>query len=292
VGTGPKVVWVAPDEVGVYKIVVTVTDGELSADKELEITVSVPPGNEPPVIENFVASNTRIETGKTLRLSVTATDPEASTLQYSYFASSGEIIGMGANVDWRAPDKPGNYFIQVTVKDNAGLTDSDEISIYVYQPNIPPIIVEKRALPNQIRNDGTVEVLFTVTVDDKNGLDDINKVEFDLSSIFGSKNQKLYDNGKNGDQNKFDGVYSYAYTVPGGVPGGTKVLQILVTDSSGEVTRDKIYINITAVPEDKDDEGMFGGYLPIPGFDGEVIAIAFILVIFLLINKRTRIRRS
>jgi subtilisin family serine protease len=292
VGTGPKVVWMAPDEVGVYKIVITVTDGELSADSELEITVSVPPGNEPPLIESFTATNSRVETGKTLRLSVTATDPEASKLQYTYSAISGEILGEGANVDWHAPDTPGNYVIRVTVKDNAGLTDSDELSIDVYQPNLPPMIVEKRALPNTIKNDGTVEVLFTVTVDDKNGLDDINRVEFDLSSIFGSKNQKMYDNGRNGDQNKFDGVYSYAYVVPGGVTGGTKALQISVSDNTGEVTREKLYINITAVPEEKDEEGMLGGYLPTPGFDGEIIAIAFIMLIFIMITKRTRIRRS
>jgi subtilisin family serine protease len=292
IGTGSEVVWVAPEGNGKYTISITVTDGLLSAEQKVQITVEGGSENQPPEIESFIADTNRVEVEGMVHLFVTATDPEQSALDYFYFAAKGTINGAGPYVDWLAPDSPDLYEIEVTVTDNFGLFDTKEILIEVFQPNVPPEIKEKRVFPTKVENDGTVEVLLTVTVDDKNGLGDIDKVVIDLTSIFGSENQKMNDNGKFGDQAKFDGVYSVSYLVPEGVAGGRKVLPFYVRDLSSETTSDNLLINITAVAKDDDDKGFFDDLRSLPGFEGELAVSAILLIIILLLGQGFRPRKT
>ena len=292
IGTGPSVVWVAPNSAGEYQITISVNDGELSDETKIKITVVVGPDNKPPDIESFTSDKNRVETGDTALLQVRATDPEKGELQYSYFTSAGEITGSGPTVYWKAPINPGNYLIEVTVTDNGGLTDVESMLLEVYQPNLPPQILEKRAYPQKVENDGTVEVLFTLKVADGNGIDDISTVTIDLSPIFGPDKQKMYDNGKFGDQTKYDGVYSVSYLVPRGVDDGRKTLPVSVQDFTGEAVSDNIAINITAVADDEGDKNILTEYLPIPGFEGAIMGLAVILLVLIQSRRKTKLRNN
>lgn len=292
IGTGPSVVWVAPNSAGEYQITISVNDGELTDETKIKITVEVGPDNKPPDIESFTSDKNRVETGDTALLQVKATDPEKGELQYSYFISAGEITGSGPSVYWKAPNDPGNYLIEVTITDNGGLTDEESMLLEVYQPNLPPQILEKRAYPQKVENDGTIEVLFTLKVADGNGIDDISKVTIDLSPIFGPDKQKMYDNGKFGDQTKYDGVYSVSYLVPRGVADGRRTLPVSVQDFTGEAVSDNIAINITAVADDEGDKNILTEYLPLPGFEGVIVGLALILLVLIQSRRRTEHRNN
>ena len=98
-GSGAKVVWKAPQSNGKYTIQIMVSDGELSANDEAVIYVEGGPENQPPEIESFTASISRVEVSGTVRLMVNARDPENGPLIYSYFTGSGKILGSGSSVD-------------------------------------------------------------------------------------------------------------------------------------------------------------------------------------------------
>jgi subtilisin family serine protease len=288
IGTGEKVVWVAPETAGNYKILITVSDFELSAETKITIPVTADPDNKPPEIESIIANPNRIEAGGRIWLSVRAIDPENGKLVYTYSASSGKISGTGSNVNWTAPEKPGKYSIRVTVSDNGGLTDSKDISLDVYLPNHAPQIVDERVFPAIIKNDGKDEILITVRMEDKNGLEDISKVEIDLTQVFGSEHQKMYDNGKFGDQNKYDGVYSISYLIPKGLVPGRKVLHVSAQDFAGEIVTDDVYINITSASKEESDDGILSEYLPVPGFESSIMLVAFISILILFVSTRSR----
>ena len=292
-GSGRKVVWIAPSSAGSYTISITVNDGALYSESEkIIITVEGGGDNKAPTIESFTASNRYIETGETIQLRVKASDPENGELQYSYSATGGTISGTGPEVTWLAPDAPDHYYIEVVVSDIFGLYDEDEIMIEVSQPRSPPEILEKKATPATITSDGLVDVLFTVKVDDLNGLDDISKVTLDLTSVLGDRHQKMYDNGKHGDAIEDDGIYSYSYLIPQNIPAGSKSVSIYVEDYTDNVVTDSISIVITAAPEDTQDEGLIEQYLPLPGFDGVILALAFMIMILILITGRKRSNRK
>jgi hypothetical protein len=160
--------------------------------------------------------------------------------------------------------------------------------IDIYQENYPPEITDQRANPSNAKSDGKTEILFTVKVTDMNGLDDISRVTIDLSSIFGSENQKLYDNGKQGDRSQNDGIYSVTYILPKGVSGGEKKLPVLVTDDLNEVANGYISISVTAVSDKSDDSGFLGTDLSIPGFDGGILMIGMLVLVLLIAINRKR----
>ncbi len=291
IGSGSQVVWTAPNAVGTYQVTVSVNDGELSAESRVTIEVVGEPENKPPDIESFTASANRVPVSGSVILQVKAVDPEMGPLEYSYVVFTGKIKGSGSMVTWTAPDKPGNYVIETTVTDNMGFTDTEDIMLEVYQPNVAPEIEEKNAFPNNAKNDGSVEALFTIKVTDKNGLDDISKVVIDLTALFGTENQKMNDNGKFGDQTKADGVYSVSFLIPEGVTEGRKPLPVSVQDLSGETASDTIYIAVIQAEDDETDKGILEEYLSLPGFEGEILVFAIMLIIFILSRNRIKIKK-
>ena len=46
--------------------------------------------------------------------------PQGDTINYTWSADSGSIVGEGADVQWQAPNDYGNYHVMVTVKDTNG----------------------------------------------------------------------------------------------------------------------------------------------------------------------------
>jgi hypothetical protein len=289
IGDGAKVNWIAPNTDGKYTVSISVTDGLAYSDTEkVIITVEGAGENKPPEIESFTASTFVVQTNSNVKLTVIAVDPERAALEYSYSANTGRITGTGPNVTWTAPDAAGSVIIKATVADPGGLSDSDDLLIDVYQENYPPEIIDQRANPSSAKNNGKTEILFTVRVTDKNGLDDISRVTIDLSSIFGSENQKLYDNGKQGDRTQNDGIYSVTYILPKGVSGGEKQLPVRVEDDFNEVGKSYITITVTEVSDEADDSGFLGTDLSTPGFDGGILMIALLVLLLLIAINRKR----
>lgn len=136
-GTGASVNWTAPDIVGSYNVTVSVTDGRGGkVMKQVTIIVRV---NEQPIITSLVTDAEWTLLGGTLQLMCTASDPDGDELSYDWTASEGDISGMGAVVNWTAPEEVGIYKITVVVRDGHGSSDTDLLTISVATEQ-PPII--------------------------------------------------------------------------------------------------------------------------------------------------------
>ena len=71
-------------------------------------------------------------------------------------------------------------------------------------------------------------------------------VTANLSNIGGESNQIFFDNGTNGDATANDNIYSFAYTVPGNIEGGTRNLAVTITDAQSRTANTAILLNINA----------------------------------------------
>lgn len=102
---------------------------------------AVQPDNTPPVIVDLSAEAAEVQPLGTTRIVCRATDQEGDNLAYRWTATGGAIEGNGASALWTAPQKGGDYSIQVVVSDDRGLTATSSIVIKVPEkPNNPPVI--------------------------------------------------------------------------------------------------------------------------------------------------------
>lgn len=99
-----------------------------AAGRRLGITMP----NRHPLLEPL-AGPERIRPGEKIALTAKAFDPDADPLSYRWSSSAGEILGSGPTVTWQAPDKRGQYIVEVTVDDGRGGTDSQSLTIEVIQ---------------------------------------------------------------------------------------------------------------------------------------------------------------
>jgi hypothetical protein len=227
------------------------------------------------MIEDILLTPESVTTGSVITIIVRASDPDVDDnddLTYDYEVLGGRIIGSGSQVTWQAPEDPGFYFITVTVTDPGGLEAEDEIAVEVIELNYEPSIVDGLVSPSRITNDKAETVMFTITLEDPNGLDDIYEVTIDLSHIGGNDDQTMYDTGKYGDSQSNDGVFSFEFFVSKGVPDGTKRLKVTVSDILGETDT---YELVLVVEKGKSDETASGFT---PGFDFGLLAFCLILI--------------
>jgi hypothetical protein len=136
-GTGASVNWTAPDSEGFYDVTVMVTDGR-STEVMKQITIIVR-ANQQPIITSLVADAEWTLLGGTLQLMCTASDPDGDELSYEWSTTGGDISGMGAVVNWTAPEEIGIYHITVVVKDGHGSSATDLLTISVATGQ-PPVI--------------------------------------------------------------------------------------------------------------------------------------------------------
>jgi hypothetical protein len=127
-----------------------------------------------------------------------------------------------------------------------------------------------------VENDKSTLLVFSVELD-PGKLDNGYKVTIDLSDLGGDSNQKMYDNGKFGDQQSYDGIYSYEYLVPHGTPGGNRSVEISVLDQNLNTIKTQVDIEIIA----KKNKGKSSTNI-IPGFEYNLVII--VLVSFLVFN--------
>jgi hypothetical protein len=123
-GTGPEVIWNAPEEVGMYDITVVVDDGQ--SRKDTESLVLIASNGPPPIIEDLIVTAehqylNKITTGyKVLKMMEYYIECIASStsgeLVYEWSCDDGEISGEGSMITWTAPDTEVEVDVTVTVK--------------------------------------------------------------------------------------------------------------------------------------------------------------------------------
>jgi PKD repeat protein len=123
-------------QAGTYKVMFTVSDGELSDSETITITVNNV--NRPPVLDPI--GNKSTNENQKLEFIVSATDPDNDPLEYS-----APDLPQGASFDEKTQtftwtpsyDQQGTYNVTFTV-DDGELSDSETIHIKVTNKNRPP----------------------------------------------------------------------------------------------------------------------------------------------------------
>ncbi len=137
-----------------------------------------PAANQPPVIigDTVTVNNVAPETGQSITLSITTSDPENQALTYAWDdgnATAGEFTGSGASVFWNTT-VAGAYVISVTVTDTKGATDTETASLTVTQavvntPNDPPAFTDAGIAKDVTAPVAGQKIIFTATAVDPNG---------------------------------------------------------------------------------------------------------------------------
>ena len=131
-GTGPEVIWSAPEEVGIYDVTVLVSDVlDWSDTRSISLTAGPPPS-----IENLVVTAKVPEYLKTPPAGTVDYDYDVWKMQeyyikcvasgtgelvYDWSCNAGKISGEGSNITWTAPNEgPVKATVWVIVSDAAG----------------------------------------------------------------------------------------------------------------------------------------------------------------------------
>jgi hypothetical protein len=129
-GTGPEVIWTAPEEVGMYDITVVVTDGQDM--KDTESIALIASNGPPPIIEDLIVTakepkylkktttGYKVGKGKEYYIECLASSNTSGELVYEWSCDGGEISGEGSMITWTAPDTAGDITVTVKVFDSLG----------------------------------------------------------------------------------------------------------------------------------------------------------------------------
>jgi len=145
-GNGAAVAWSAPEDEGIFRIEVKVTDGNGGeATGSVIITVK---NNHPPTINDLTADADWVNPLDSCQVKCAAEDPDGDELSYEWTASGGDISGKGEAVNWTAPDKVGLWDITVIVTDGYGGQDKRSLAVSVAL-NPPPVIERMIIFPEE-----------------------------------------------------------------------------------------------------------------------------------------------
>jgi hypothetical protein len=142
-GTGPILIWIAPEEVGIYDITVMVTDSQ-GANATRSITL-ISSNGPPPTIENLMVT---AKGHQYLRASTWGYDYDVWKTKeydieciasnttvgvfYEWSCTGGNISGDGSMITWTAPNQsPVDVTVTVIVSDVTGNKMGKSIDLYV-----------------------------------------------------------------------------------------------------------------------------------------------------------------
>jgi len=122
------------DSTGTWYIKISRSSGE--GEYQLAVNTSIDndgePGNNPPVIFSFDASQNPVEVNQTVTITCSASDQDIEETFTFRWSVNGEIIEEeSSSLSWRAPGTAGTYSITCTVSDGRGGDDSELVSITV-----------------------------------------------------------------------------------------------------------------------------------------------------------------
>lgn len=141
----------APGETGSYAIVVTASDGFRTTDHVLDLVVTNPAANQPPVAVILTSAS---EGNSPLSVSLSAVgsfDPDGSIVAYAW------ELGEGTQADTMVVPftytAPGRYTVRLTVTDNAGATATTTQDIIVRAPGaVGPAVFSDDFATNTVAN--------------------------------------------------------------------------------------------------------------------------------------------
>lgn len=132
----PTVSFTAPSDGGIIRLRLKVTDNEGATDlDEVVITVNEPepPPNQAPTAN--AGSNKTVQVNESVSLTGSGSDPDGEIASWSWSQVSGTSVSLtGANsaqVQFTAPGSATEIRLRLTVTDNGGATDSDDVIITV-----------------------------------------------------------------------------------------------------------------------------------------------------------------
>jgi len=142
-GEGPNALWTAPGTEGLFRVSVTVDDGNGGSDTQsLSLTVRY---NAAPEFQ-FVPTYTEgVRPGASVSISCPAVDADGDEITYQWHASYGEIRGEGEEVSWVAPRELGSYVVTVRARDAYGGEATRDVLITVTPsptPRLGDFVVE------------------------------------------------------------------------------------------------------------------------------------------------------
>jgi hypothetical protein len=140
-GEEATVTWTAPGSAGFYDVTVIVMDSRGSAVTD-SVTITVRT-NTSPAINSLTADADWTFPSGSLNVTCNASDPDGDELSYEWSTDGGDISGMGAVVNWTAPQEVGIYNVTVVVNDGYGGSATTTLPISI-APEQPPIIQELR----------------------------------------------------------------------------------------------------------------------------------------------------
>jgi ribosomal protein L14 len=218
---------------GVYVFRLTVTDDNGAAHAD-DVTITVLPPNQPPVAEAGNSIVMTLPTNATTLDGRVSYDPDGSIIRWQWTLISGPaapvIVNPNAAVTAVNNLIQGTYSFRLTVTDDAGATDSDEVQVIVNRPaNQLPIARAGNditiTLPvNQVQLDGTASYDPDGTI-----------ATFTWTRISGPADATIE-------------TPAAALTRINRLTQGTYIFRLTVTDNSGANASDDVVITVLPAP--------------------------------------------
>ncbi len=242
------------DELGDYRVVLTVSDGELTDQDTFTMHIVDAPKNQPPVAV-ITASTDDVQTGVEVTMDGTSSyDPDGDTLTYVWDVNALDgvddwILGPSVVASW---DSPGVFTVNLKVSDGSE-SDTEEFQIHVREPPPPNQVPLANAGLDVVTVKGT-EWTFVGTGMDPDG--SIVSYEWDIDG---------------------DGTYDTYSELNGRVTSvfseiGYVTMRLRVTDDDGSSNVDSMVV--TVKKKEKEDKATPG----MPGFTVIMIIICAALI--------------
>ena len=225
VGSNP--VFTAPSSAGTLVFELTVTDGRGGRATD-EVTIMVRSPNPAPTAN--AGSDQTVETGASVILSGSgSSDPDDDLLTYSWEQTGGTSVTLSNTTvespTFTAPSSAATLTFRLTVTDPGELSDTDEVTITVHQPN--------RAPTANAGSDQTVETGERVTLRGSGTDPDGDPLTYVWRQSSGTGVSLSFPVGSNP-----------VFTAPSSA--GTLVFELTVTDGQGGRDTDTVTITVQA----------------------------------------------
>jgi subtilisin family serine protease len=281
-GEGPIWDWIAPSNPGKYYFNLEVSDqrgGKDTSSTNVIVEEGVP--NRPPVITSFRAADSIVPVGGTTTLRTVAVDQDDDELTYDYVAARGSIQGDSDEVIYTAPDQAVKDTVTVTVSDGKGGTDSRTLQIDVREEDInraPSITLLKLDPPIINLNTSGQDVKLYAQVLDPDGLEDIDQVIADLTSIGGLSGVEMKNDGVPPDDMSGDLEFTLLLEGTDQLENGTYPIKVTVYDMAGEFQAGTVPLIVDIPSQSTDVAGSQGG------LDTGLVVILVIVVLLIVLT--------
>jgi hypothetical protein len=281
-GEGPIWDWVAPSNPGKYYFNLEVRDQRGGKDtSSTYVIVEEGAPNRPPVITSFRATDSILAVQGTTTLKTVALDQDDDELTYDYVAARGSIQGEGAEVQYTAPAQAVKDTVTVTVSDGKGGTDSRTLQIDVREEDInraPSITLLKLDPPIINLNTSGQDVKLYAQVLDPDGLEDVDQVIADLTSIGGLSGVEMKNDGIPPDDMEGDLEYTLLLEGVELLDNGTYTIKVTVYDMAGESQTGTVPLIVDIPSQSTEVPGSQGG------LDTGLVVIIIIVVLLLVLT--------